>query len=114
MYIYALGTTIVVFYMIVFYINNYGREEQKNKLNYQNNKIYLFCCLGLFIFGLFYVYNQTNNGVMNLNHGHEHGHGHGHEGGSSTFVDKSTLKSFEADFINSIKNQEVDVGVVPF
>ena len=123
-YIYSLGITIVVFYIIVYYINNYGTEEQKNKLNYPNNKIYLFCFVGLFIFGLFYLYNSNKNlnlgtataptataptattptATVNTDT----------IGGRSTNIDKSSLKSFEADFINSIKDQEVDVGDVPF
>lgn len=100
-YILAVVFTIILFLGIQYYINNYGSERQINTLNTDNNKTYLFIGILLFCGGCVYIYTSNiSKNVQIID--------------TPITTNKASLHTYETDFINSIKNQEVEVGSVPF
>lgn len=107
-YIYAVFISIVLFLIIQYYVNTYGTENQKQILNRGNNKTYLCVGFALLCTGSVYIYKS--NILTNIN---------STTSSSISLINDSpmsteSLKVFESEFINSIKNQEVEVGDVPF
>ena len=107
-YILTAVISCVLFLIVQYYINNYTSETNKNTFNSGNNKIFIFG--GLIAITSVCVYFYTSNmpnmpDLVNSN-------------GSSNILksvtDKESLQQFETEFISSIKNQEVDVGITPF
>ena len=107
-YILTAVISCVLFLIVQYYINNYASETNKNTFNSGNNKIFIFG--GLIAITSVCVYFYTSNipnmpDLVNSN------------GSSNTLksvTDKESLQQFETEFISSIKNQEVDVGITPF
>ena len=118
-YVYAFICSVIFYVLIQYYINNYSSDDQKQLLNSGNNKIILFIVILLLFEGVLYLYTSdilktfstslrvgastasATSATSSLTN-------------ASTIPDKTTMEDFETTFINSIKNQEVDVGVVPF
>ncbi len=99
-YIVSFAISIVIFLAIQYYFNNYNSYENKNFFN--NNKYYIFIALFILINSIMYFYFNNSfidivgsNNINNIN-------------------PDTDLKEFENNFVNNIKNQEVDVGVAPF
>lgn len=100
-YIISFGISLVVFLAIQYYFNNYSSEENNNLFNNGNNKYYIFIALFILINVIMYFYfNDKFQGIISSS--------------ESEIKPETNLKEFESSFINTIKNQEVDVGLAPF
>jgi len=105
-YILTAVISCVLFLIVQYYINNYASETQKNTFNSGSNKIFIFGGLISIVSICVYFYNSNISTIININ-----------DSGTSilkSVTDKESLQQFETEFINSIKNQEVDVGITPF
>jgi hypothetical protein len=92
--------------IVQYYFNNYASETQKNTFNSGNNKLFIFGGLIAISSVCIYFYTSNISTIVNIN-----------ESGSSilkSVTDKESLQQFEKEFISSIKDQEVDVGITPF
>ena len=105
-YILTVVISCLLFLVVQYYINNYASETQKHTFNSGSNKIFIFGGLIAVTSVCVYFYNSNISNIININNE------------SSNVVksvtDKESLQQFETEFINSIKNQEVDVGITPF
>ena len=105
-YIVSLVISVVIYLAIQYYFNNYSSLENKEFFYNGYNKYYIFITLFIIINTIMYFYfnnsfleiiNKSESSVSNVSN-----------------VGGSDLKSFENNFVNNIKNQEVDVGLAPF
>lgn len=108
-YILTAIISCVLFLIVQYYINNYASETQKHTFNTGNNKIFVFggliivasICVYFYTSNISQIVNNTNNTNVSSNI-------------LKSMTDKESLQQFETEFINSIKDQEVDVGITPF
>ena len=118
-YVYAFICSVIFYVLIQYYINNYSSDDQKQVLNFGNNKILLFIGILLLFEGVLYLYTSNILKTFNTSNAFSMVGANGTSNtvslsGASITPDKISMEDFETSFINSIKNQEVDVGVVPF
>ena len=108
-YIVSVGISVLIFIAIQYYFNNYSSAEHKEFFNNGYNKYYIFVALLIIINSIMYLY--FNNSFMDIIN--KSARDLSAIGGSNT-EEVTNLKTFENEFINNIKNQEVDVGLAPF
>jgi hypothetical protein len=110
-YIASFVICSIIFFAIQYYFNNFSSTENNQFFNNGYNRYYIFIALFILINTIMHMYFKNSfsdivekgkNTIENI-------------GGSSSNVNGGTnLKVFENEFINTIKNQEIEVGLAPF
>lgn len=101
-YIISFGISLVVFLAIQYYFNNYSSQENNHFFNNGYNKYYIFIALFVLINAIMHFYfNDKFDSILSSS-------------SESSVKPDTNLKSFEDSFINTIKDQEVEVGLAPF
>ena len=118
-YVYAFICSVIFYVLIQYYINNYCSDDHKHLFNSGNNKILLFIIILILFEGFLYLYTSDILKTFTSSSSISGGASASTPSNTSKLISSSntsdiSLEDFEATFINSIKNQEVDVGVVPF
>jgi len=117
-YVYAFICSVIFYVLIQYYVNNYCSDDQKYLFNSGYNKIILFIVILILFEGLLYLYTSDILKTF-ITFSSSISGGASTPSNASKLISSSntsdiSLEDFETTFINSIKNQEVDVGVVPF
>ena len=101
-YIISFAISLVLFLAIQYYFTNYSSQENTQFFNNGYNKYYIFAALFLLINTILHLYfNDAFVSTVST-------------GDSAEVKTDTNLKNFESDFINNIKDQEVDIGLAPF
>ena len=117
-YVYAFICAVIFYVLIQYYVNNYCSDDQKYLFNSGYNKIILFIGILILFEGVLYLYTSDILKTLDASSVSMSGDASTpfttSKLSSSSNTSDISLEDFESTFINSIKNKEVDVGVVPF